>query len=116
MQRFAAGLEALGITRGDRVAMLLEMGVEAVVSFLAISHIGAIATPLFSGYGREAITSRLSASGACAFITDDRVPSARALGRGCVHGAGGAGCVARFTSRHHQAWRVRRSAGFDRLA
>jgi acetyl-CoA synthetase len=69
VQRFAAGLQALGVVRGDRVALLLEMGVEAVVSFLAISHIGAIATPLFSGFGVEAITSRLSASGAKALIT-----------------------------------------------
>jgi acetyl-CoA synthetase len=69
VQRFAAGLQALGVARGDRVALLLEMGVEAVVSFLAISHIGAIATPLFSGFGVEAITSRLSASGAKALIT-----------------------------------------------
>jgi acetyl-CoA synthetase len=69
VQRFAAGLQVLGVARGDRVALLLEMGVEAVVSFLAISHIGAVATPLFSGFGVEAITSRLSASGAKALIT-----------------------------------------------
>lgn len=65
---FAAGLQAIGIGRGDRVALLLEMGIEAVVSFLAISHIGAIAAPLFSGFGAEAILSRLTASGACALI------------------------------------------------
>jgi acetyl-CoA synthetase len=67
--QFAAGLLALGIKRGDRVGLLLEMGVEAVVSFLAISHIGAIAAPLFSGFGAEAILSRLSGSGARALIT-----------------------------------------------
>ena len=66
--RFAGGLQAIGIARGDRVALLLEMGIEAVVSFLAISHIGAIAAPLFSGFGAEAILSRLTASGARALI------------------------------------------------
>jgi acetyl-CoA synthetase len=69
VERFAGGLLALGIGRGDRVALLLEMGIEAVVSFLAISHIGAIAAPLFSGFGAEAILSRLTASGARGLIT-----------------------------------------------
>jgi len=66
--RFAAGLAAIGVARGDRVGVLMEMGIEAVVSFLAISHLGAIAAPLFSGFGAEALISRLSASGACVLI------------------------------------------------
>lgn len=66
--RFAAGLEALGVGRGDCVGLLMEMGVESVVAFLAISHLGAIAAPLFTGFGAEAIVSRLSASGASVLI------------------------------------------------
>jgi acetyl-CoA synthetase len=51
---FAAGLRAQGLGRGDRVALLMETGVEAVVSFLSISALGAICVPLFSGFGVEA--------------------------------------------------------------
>ena len=68
VSRLAAGLHALGIRRGDRVALLMEMGVEATVSVLAVSWLGAVAAPLFSGFGPEAIISRLQSAGACALI------------------------------------------------
>ena len=69
VSRLAAGLHGLGLRRGDRIGLLLEMGVEAVVSVLAVSWLGAIAAPLFSGFGPEAIVSRLQSAGACALIT-----------------------------------------------
>lgn len=69
VSRLAAGLHALGLQRGDRIGLLMEMGVEAVVSVLAVSWLGAIAAPLFSGFGPEAIVSRLQSAGACALIT-----------------------------------------------
>ncbi len=65
---FAAGLEAMGLRRGDRIGLLMQMGLEAVVSVLAISAMGAIAAPLFSGFGAEAIVARLQSAGACALI------------------------------------------------
>ena len=65
---FAAGLRALGLGRGDRVGLLMEGGVEAVVSFLGISALGAVCVPLFSGFGVDAIQSRLSGCGARALI------------------------------------------------
>ena len=55
----AAGLLAFGIRRGDRVGLLMENGIEATVSLLAISYIGAITVPLFSGFGADAIVARL---------------------------------------------------------
>jgi acetyl-CoA synthetase len=64
VQHFSAGLAAQGIVRGDRVGLLMENGIEATVSFLSLSYIGAIAVPLFSGFGADAIGSRLSACGA----------------------------------------------------
>ncbi len=66
--RLAAGLHALGIRRGDRVGLLMEMGVEAAISVLAVSWMGAIAAPLFSGFGPEAVVARLQSAGACALI------------------------------------------------
>ena len=68
VSRLAAGLHALGIRRGDRIGLLMEMGVEATVAVLAVSWLGAIAAPLFSGFGPEAIVSRLQSAGACALI------------------------------------------------
>lgn len=64
VQGFSAGLCALGIARGDRVGLLMESGIEATLSFLSLAYIGAIAVPLFSGFGADAVVSRLSACGA----------------------------------------------------
>ena len=61
VRRFAAGLRAHGIQRGDRVGLLMENGFEATVSFLAVAHCGAIVVPLFSGFGADAVASRLGA-------------------------------------------------------
>lgn len=66
---FAAGLARLGVRRGDRVGLLMEGGIEAVVSFLGISCLGAVAVPLFTGFGVDAIVSRLSSCSARALIT-----------------------------------------------
>lgn len=64
VQHFSAGMAARGVVRGDRVGLLMENGIEATVSFLALSYIGAIAVPLFSGFGADAIVSRLAGCGA----------------------------------------------------
>jgi len=60
--RFAAGLAALGVARGDRVGLLMETGVESIVSLMAVAAMGAIVVPLFSGFGVDAIVARLSAA------------------------------------------------------
>jgi acetyl-CoA synthetase len=59
---FAAGLADLGVGPGDRVGLLMENGVEASVSFMAVASLGAIVVPLFSGFGADAIVSRLAAA------------------------------------------------------
>ncbi|AOI86008.1 AMP-binding protein [Burkholderia cepacia] len=61
---FAAGLVRRGVKQGDRVGLLMENGVEATVSLLAIVHLGALVVPLFSGFGVDAIVARLSAADA----------------------------------------------------
>lgn len=62
VRSFAAGLDRLGIRRGERVGLLIEPGLEAYVAYLAIIYLGGIVVPLFSGYGVDAIVARLSAS------------------------------------------------------
>jgi len=64
----AAGLKRMGVARGDRVGLLIENGIEAVVSILAVSHLGAIIAPLFSGFGADAIVSRLDSCAAKGLI------------------------------------------------
>src|ERR1700759_149367 len=68
VEAFACGLIKLGIRPGDRVGLLMESGIEAVVSLLAVPYIGAIAVALFSGFEVDAVCSRLSAAGARAII------------------------------------------------
>lgn len=69
--RFANALKALGIGRGDRVAVLLPQGPEAALAHLAIYRIGAIAVPLFQLFGPDALRFRLRDAGAEGLVTDD---------------------------------------------
>lgn len=62
--KLAGGLKKAGFVRGDAIGIYLPMIPETVISLLAINRIGAIAVPVFSGYGVEAIASRLNAVGA----------------------------------------------------
>ena len=68
VRSLAAGLLRLGLKRGDRVGLLMENGIEASVSLLAVAYIGAIVVPLFSGFGTDAIAARLGSCGAKALL------------------------------------------------
>ncbi len=63
-------LIAHGIGRGDRVGILLPQCPETAISHIAIYKIGAIAIPLFTLFGPEALQYRLSNSEAKAIITN----------------------------------------------
>lgn len=71
VNRLANALRRLGIRRGDRVAIFLPMLPETVVAVLAVGKIGAVFVPMFSGFGPEALTSRIRDSGATTIITAD---------------------------------------------
>ena len=68
---FAHGLERLGITRGDRVGLLLPQGFDTVIAHVAIYRLGAIAVPLALLFGPEALEYRLAAAGVSAIVTND---------------------------------------------
>ncbi len=70
----AAGLRYYGFGKGDAIGIHMPMVVETVVALLAINRIGAIAIPVFSGYGVEAISSRLNAVGAKGLFTSNHFP------------------------------------------
>jgi len=69
--RLANGLKAYGIGRGDRVGILLPQCPETAISHIAIYKIGAIAIPLFTLFGTDALEYRLSNSEAKGIITDE---------------------------------------------
>lgn len=68
--RLANLLRALGVDRGDRVAVLLPQAPETAIGHIAIYKLGAIAVPLFALFGPEALQYRLADSGAKAIITN----------------------------------------------
>jgi acetyl-CoA synthetase len=69
--RLGNALRRLGIARGDTVGVFLPMCPEAVIATLAIVRIGAIYTPCFSGYGAQAVATRLQDCEAKLVITAD---------------------------------------------
>ena len=70
----AAGLRAFGLGRGDTVGLYMPMTPELVVAFLAVARIGGVVLPLFSGYGAEAVATRLRDGQAKALIVADGAP------------------------------------------
>jgi acetyl-CoA synthetase len=68
--RLANALSALGIRRGDRVAILLPQTPEVAVCHVAVYKLGAIALPLAALFGTDALEFRLSDAGATALLTD----------------------------------------------
>jgi acetyl-CoA synthetase len=69
--RLANALKELGIGKGDCVGIFLPMIPETVAATLACGKIGAVYTPMFSGYGEDAVGSRLRDSDAKLLITAD---------------------------------------------
>jgi acetyl-CoA synthetase len=71
VNRCANALRALGVSRGERVALFLPMCPELIVAFFAAIKIGAVILPLFSGYGADAVATRLRDAEAAVIITAD---------------------------------------------
>jgi acetyl-CoA synthetase len=69
--RLANALKAMGIGKGDRVGIFMPMAPETVVATLACSKLGAVFTPIFSGYAGPAAASRLADCDAKLLITAD---------------------------------------------
>jgi acetyl-CoA synthetase len=64
-------LKSFGVGKGDAVGMFLPMCPEAAIAIMAISRIGAIYSPSFSGYGAQAVAARLENCEAKVLITAD---------------------------------------------
>ena len=71
VSRLAGALRRLGVRPGDRVGIFMPMCPEVAISVLAVAKIGAVIIPLFSGYGPEAIATRLRDGEARVLICSD---------------------------------------------
>jgi len=68
--RLCNALAALGIARGDRVAIILPQRPETAIAHIACYRMGAIAVPLSFLFGPEALEYRIADSGAKVAIVD----------------------------------------------
>jgi acetyl-CoA synthetase len=71
VSRLAAGLTELGVGKGDVVGIYMPNLVEAFTTIHACNRIGAIYTVLFSGFGEEAVASRLQSARASVVVVAD---------------------------------------------
>ena len=94
----SAALKAMGVRRGDRVAIVLPQRFETAVAYVALLQMGAVAMPLSVLFGPEALVYRLQDSEAVAAIADGQaMPALQGLRDSCpalrsligVDGAGG---------------------------
>ena len=69
--RAANALRALGVQKGDRVAIYLPMIPEAAIAMLACARIGAVHSVVFGGFSAEALRDRINDAQAVAVITAD---------------------------------------------
>ncbi|WP_028653105.1 acetate--CoA ligase [Nocardioides halotolerans] len=69
--RAANALTALGVEKGDRVAIYMPMILETVVAMLACARIGAPHTVVFGGFSSDALATRVVDCGVKVIITAD---------------------------------------------
>jgi acetyl-CoA synthetase len=69
--RFANALKALGVRKGDRVAIYLGMVPELPVAMLACARIGAPHSVVFGGFSAEALRDRINDAEAKVLVTAD---------------------------------------------
>ena len=67
----ARALRALGVQRGDRVAIYMPTSPEAIMAMLAVTRIGAIHMVVFAGFGSQALAERIRLAGARVLLTAD---------------------------------------------
>src|SRR5574337_406705 len=71
VDRLCHALARLGVGPGDRVGIYLRMVAENVIALMATAKLGAIFTPIFSGFAASAVAARLEDCQAKVLITAD---------------------------------------------
>jgi acetyl-CoA synthetase len=74
VSRFANGLKALKVAKGDRVIIYMPMGPHAVIAMQACARIGAIHSVVFGGFSAKSLHERVIDAGAKLIITADEGP------------------------------------------
>jgi len=69
--KFANGLKARGIKKGDRVIIYMSMSIEGVAAMQACARIGATHSVVFGGFSAKSLQERIIDAGAVAIITAD---------------------------------------------
>ncbi len=78
--RLANVLTGLGVRKGDRVAILLPQRPETAIAHIAAYKAGAVAVPLFTQFGPDALEYRLGHAQAKVLVTDaEDVPKVREI-------------------------------------
>ena len=68
--RLSNALAALGVKRGDRVALLLPQRPESAIAYMAVFQMGAVALPLSHLFGPDALEYRMEHAGASIAIVE----------------------------------------------
>ena len=71
VDRLCHALQRLGIGKSDRVGIYLPMVPENAIALMAVAKLGAIFTPIFSGFAAPAVAARLNDCQAKLLITAD---------------------------------------------
>ena len=71
VQRAANALKALGIRKGDRVCIYMQMIPELAVAVLACARIGAVHSVVFGAFSADSLVTRINDSSCKAIITQD---------------------------------------------
>jgi acetyl-CoA synthetase len=69
--RVANVLQNLGVTQGDRVGLYMPMVPEVISILYGCFKVGAVAVPIFSGFGVDATATRLADAGCSVVFTGD---------------------------------------------
>jgi len=95
--RLSNALAALGVKRGDRVAIILPQRPETVIAYIAVFQMGAIALPLSHLFGPDALEYRMEhAEASIAIVEPATIANLWAIRQHLTHlrhviGVGGAG-------------------------
>ncbi len=113
--RLANALRGLGVAKGDRVGIFLPMLPETAMATLACGKLGAVYLPMFSGYGADAVASRLRDGEATVLITADgahrrggTVSMKRVADEALVNAPGVTRCLVLRHTGDEIAWRPER--------
>ncbi len=104
--RFANALKALGVGKGDRVAIYLGMIPELPVAMLACARIGAIHSVVFGGFSADSLRDRIIDAQARVLITSGwRLPARLRRGAQGRSRRGARGCALDRARDHRPAHR-----------